>query len=226
MSSIRSSVLVAMIVFVGGMGLFSEHSSFPFYYHPDEPGKVRQLIDRRRNFHHPMLLLTTADLVRLTFLHGGAKDDPQRVVEMGRLVVAAFAAASAALLALLAARLHGIWAGLSAGLLVVIHPLLYELAHYFKEDPAFLFGIVACALAAHHFSTRRDARSLVLLGVGAGVAAAGKYVGVALVPVAAVLGASMGGGTARERWKRAGTVAGSALLIWLALDWWVFRKPA
>jgi len=59
-------------------------------------------------------MLTTAELARRTFLHDGAEEDPQRVVELGRLVVAAFAAASAALLAWLAARLFGVWAGLSA----------------------------------------------------------------------------------------------------------------
>jgi hypothetical protein len=139
--------------------------------------------------------------------------------------MAAFAAASAALLAWLATRLYGIWAGLAVGLLTVTNPLLYELAHYFKEDPAFLFGIVACALAVHHYSTRRSARSLVLLGVAAGVAAAGKYVGAALVPVAAGIGAGIGGGTARERWKRAGKVVGTALLTWLVLDYRAVRSP-
>jgi hypothetical protein len=217
---------VAVTVFAVGMGLFSEHNSFPLYYHTDEPGKVLQVIHRRKNFHHPTLLLTTATVARGASLHGGAEDDPQRVVEVARLVVAAFAAASAALLALLAARIHGIWAGLAAGLLAVTHPLLYELAHYFKEDPTLLFGIVACALAAHRLSTRRDASSLVLLGVAAGVAAAGKYVGTALVPVAALIGANVGGGTARERWRRARKVLGIALLTWLALDYRIFRSPA
>jgi hypothetical protein len=225
MSSTRSCVLAAVIVFIGGMGLFSEHSSFPFYYHQDEPGKVLQTIHRRKNFHHPLLMLTTAELARKTFLHGGAEDDPQRVAELARRMMAAFAAASAALLALLATRLFGIWAGLAVGLVVVTNPLLYELAHYFKEDPAFLFGIVACALGAQYFSTRRDARALVLLGVAAGVAAAGKYVGAAFVPVAAVLGASAGAGTARERWKRAGKVAAIALLTWLVLNYRAVRSP-
>lgn len=147
MSSVRSGVLVAIIVFIGAMALFSEHSSFPIYYHTDEPGKVLQVTHRGKNFHHPTLLLTSASLARRAFLHGGAEDDPQRVVEMGRRVVATFAAASAALLALLAARLHGLWAGLSAGLLVVTNPLLYELAHYFKEDPVLLFGSVGSSEA-------------------------------------------------------------------------------
>jgi hypothetical protein len=65
----------------------------------------------------------------------------------------------------------------------------------------------------------------VLLGVAAGVAAAGKYVGTAFVPVAALIGANVGGGTARERWRRARKVPGIALLTWLALDDRVFRSP-
>ena len=225
MQSLRACVLVAILVFSGGMVLFTEHSSFPFYYHADEPGKVLQVIHRRKNFHHPLLMLSTAELARKAFLHGDAKDDPQRVVEMARTIMAAFAAASAALLALLATRLHGLFAGLAVGLLTVTNPLLYELAHYFKEDPAFLFGIVACVLAAHAYATRRGPRTLLLLGVAAGVAAAGKYVGAAFVPVAAGLGAAIGGGTSRERWKRAGKVAGMALFTWLVLDYRAVRSP-
>jgi len=225
MTSLRACVLAASIVFAGAMGLFTEHSSFPFYYHQDEPGKVLQVVHRRKNFHHPLLMLTTAELARKAFLHGSAADDPQRVTEMARRIMAVFGAASAALLAALATRLLGLWAGLAAGLLVATNPLLYELSHYFKEDPAYLFGIVVWVLAAHHYATRRTPRSLVLLGVAAGVAAAGKYVGAALLPVAAVLGAWIGDGSSRERWKRAGKVVGSAVLTWLVIDWRAVRRP-
>ncbi|HEX2486680.1 MAG TPA: glycosyltransferase family 39 protein [Myxococcota bacterium] len=220
-----AALLVALAVFAGGLALFGERSSFPFYYHPDEPGKVLQLVHKRKNFHHPMLMLTTADVARRVLLRGEAKEDPQQVVEVARRVVAAFAAGAAALLALLAARIHGVWAGVAAGLLVVANPLLYELAHYAKEDPAFAFGLVAFVWAAHRFSARRDPRSLALLGVGAGVAAAGKYVGTLFVPVAALLGASLGAGTPRERWRRAARVAAVAAATWLVLDWWTVRSP-
>ena len=118
MSSVRSGLLVASLVFVSAMVLFTEHASAPFYYHQDEPGKVLQVIHRRKNFHHPLLMLTTAEVARKAFLHGGAEDDPQRVVEMARTIMAAFAAASAALLALLATRLQGLWAGLAVGLVL------------------------------------------------------------------------------------------------------------
>ena len=192
MSSIRSGVLVALVVFAGAMVLFTDHATAPFYYHQDEPGKVLQVIHRRKNFHHPLLMLSTAEVARKVILHGGAEDDPQRVVEMARRIMAVFAAASSALLALLATRRLGVLAGLAVGLLTVTNPLHYELAHYFKEDPAFLFGIVSCALAAQLYWTRRSPGSVTVLGVAAGVAAAGKYIGAAFVPVAAALAAGTG----------------------------------
>jgi hypothetical protein len=221
-----AATLVAVAVLLAGLGLFSERRSFPFYDHPDEPGKVQQTLHRAKNFHHPLAMLTTAELARKAFLARGERDDPQAVVEIGRAVVGAFAAASAALLALLAARLFGPWAGLAAGLLALTNPLLYELAHYFKEDPVLLFGVVACALAAEHHASRRDVRSLALLGAAAGVAAAGKYVGALLVPAAAAVAACSGVAPARQRWKRAGAVVGIAALTWLALDYRIFRSPA
>jgi hypothetical protein len=225
MSSIRSGVLVALVVFAGAMVLFTDHATAPFYYHQDEPGKVLQVIHRRKNFHHPLLMLSTAEVARKVVLHGGAEDDPQRVVEMARRIMAVFAAASSALLALLATRRLGALAGLAVGLLTVTNPLHYELAHYFKEDPAFLFGIVACALAAQLYWTRRSPGSVTLLGVAAGIAAAGKYVGAAFVPVAAALAAGTGEGTPRERWKRAGKVVGFSLLTWLILNYRAVRSP-
>ena len=225
MSSLPVSVLVAALVFTGGMVLFTEHAKAPFYYHQDEPGKVLQVIHRRKNFHHPLLMLSTAEVARKALLHGGAEDDPQRVVEMARTIMAVFAAACSALLALVATRLLGLAAGLAVGLLTVTNPLHYELAHYFKEDPAFLFGIVSCALATHFYWTRRSARSIWILGVAAGVAASGKYIGTAFVPVAAALAAWVGDGTTRERGRRAGKVVGAALLTWVILNYRAVRSP-
>jgi hypothetical protein len=225
MSSLPAGLLVAALVFCSGMVLFTDHAAMPFYYHQDEPGKVLQVVHRRKNFHHPLLMLSTAEVARKVLLHGDAEDDPQRVVEMARTIMAGFAAASSALLALLATLLLGAFAGVAVGLLTLSNPLHYELAHYFKEDPAFLFGIVACALAAQYFWVRRSPRSVTLLGVASGVAAAGKYVGTAFVPFAAVLAATAGGGTSRDRWKRAGRVVGTALLTWLVLNYRAVRSP-
>src|SRR5947207_13447495 len=42
---------------------YTAHNRYPFFYHTDEPGKVRQVIDGTRNFHHPLLLITATDFV-------------------------------------------------------------------------------------------------------------------------------------------------------------------
>ena len=47
--------------------LNTRHNQFAYFYHPDEPGKVEQVIEGKWNFNHPMLLLSTAKVaVELT----------------------------------------------------------------------------------------------------------------------------------------------------------------
>ena len=61
----RDSVLLAVwavallcVCFV----LNTRHNRFPYYYHPDEPGKVEQIMEGRWNLHHPPLLLALTKL--------------------------------------------------------------------------------------------------------------------------------------------------------------------
>ena len=98
MKSLAACLVVAGVVFGAAMVLFTDHAEQPFYYHQDEPGKVLQVIHRRKNFHHPLLMLTTAEVARKALLHGDAEDDRQRVVEMARTIMAVFSAASATLM--------------------------------------------------------------------------------------------------------------------------------
>ncbi|HVH04732.1 MAG TPA: hypothetical protein VNE71_01900 [Myxococcota bacterium] len=86
MSSLPVSVLVAALVFTGGMVLFTEHANAPFYYHQDEPGKVLQVIHRRKNFHHPLLMLSTAEVARKALLHGGAEDAAAKTAMIVRAI--------------------------------------------------------------------------------------------------------------------------------------------
>jgi hypothetical protein len=211
-------------IFAAGFLLFTRHADFPFYYHPDEPGKVGQLIKNKRNFHHPMLMLTTTDLVRRAVLWGDEKKDAQRVVEVGRWVTAAWAALGVAALALLAARLHGFLAGVLAGAMMLANALLFELAHYLKEDPHFFAGIALTLLALHHFHERLDRRSILLLGGATALAAAGKYIGFALLPVMAGFVLATRGSQASWR-LRLGWFLGSFALVWLALNWWIIKSP-
>src|SRR5512133_3322076 len=39
--------------------LYTRNNTFPLAFHPDEPGKVRQVMDQSRNYLHPQLMLET-----------------------------------------------------------------------------------------------------------------------------------------------------------------------
>jgi hypothetical protein len=79
----------AAIFFVAGVWLYNRHNDFPCFYHPDEPGKARQLITGRFNFNHPLLLLQTT---RAASWISHPRLTPQPVTETGRMVSAIFAA--------------------------------------------------------------------------------------------------------------------------------------
>lgn len=172
--------LVVLVTFAVALSLFTRDNTYPFYYHPDEPGKVRQVRKATRNFNHPQLLLNTVSVAaNLT----GARRSPQEVVVVGRWVSAIFAAAAAALLAIAVVWLAGPAAGLAAGLLIASTPLVTEAAHHFKEDAVFIFGFAACTAAIVTLDRRPNRTSICALGLALALAASAKYVGILLLPV-------------------------------------------
>jgi hypothetical protein len=165
---------IALVLFVASLALFTRDNRFAFDYHPDEDGKTHQIIERERNFHHPLLLLNATDLaVHLT----GTPKTNQRVVIVGRWVSAAFAAAAVAALAFVAFYRAGWLAAWAVGLLVATHDKLYEAAHYLKEDTALMFGIALFFVAVEMFARQPSTRTLRVLGIAAAMAASGKYIG-------------------------------------------------
>lgn len=184
MTNRRHAILLFLCVFAVGLTVFSRHNSFPFYYHPDEPGKVSQLIRHKRNFHHPMMMLSTVNVARYAVLRGANQKNSQKVVQVGRVATAAMSAVAVAALAVLAFQLFGALAGWAVGLLGVTNPLLFDLAHYFKEDPWLMAGIAVFCLALNAFSEAPTMKRLYLLAVACAMAAAGKYLGFFLLPVA------------------------------------------
>ena len=167
--------LMAAALFIGSFILFTRHHDFPYSYHPDEAGKVGQIIRGSRNYHHPLLLLSATDIASRV---GFVPRTPQAIVETGRGVAAAFAAGTVAALALLAWLSYGALAGWGAGLAVALQGELFETAHYLKEDPALAFGFALSLLAAHCWWRAPDRRTLRFLAIACGLAAAGKYIGV------------------------------------------------
>lgn len=171
----RSLLWPVMMTFLTAMLLGVWKNDFPFYWHVDEPGKARQILTGERNLHHPLLLLTTTDAV----VRGlGLPPDPQQVTEAGRWVSAVFSALAVALLSWIVGRSFGVRAAWIAGLLAATHWNIFELAHYFKEDPALAFGLMASLAAMTVWRSRPVPLSGALLGAAVALAVSGKYVGV------------------------------------------------
>ncbi|HEX8296972.1 MAG TPA: phospholipid carrier-dependent glycosyltransferase [Chthoniobacteraceae bacterium] len=163
------------------LAVFSRHNEFPYHYHPDEPGKVEQIIEGKWNFHHPMLLLAatkavveTADVPRME----------QPVVIAGRWVSATFMSVAVVALSLLAYAWRGWPAAFASGATLALHHQLYELAHYLKEDSALLAGIALSFLMLLACWWRPSPARVALLGVACGLALSGKYLGAVTIGLA------------------------------------------
>ncbi len=207
-------VLLAAL-FTLSMWLNGLHADFPPDYHPDEPSKARQVLSHDFNFNHPHLLLTaTRGLNEIlgpnqTTLDAALsprdawRDHHQTIVRNGRWVSAAFAALAACALALAAGLHYDRLAGAAAGLMVALNHGLITRAHYMKEDTALLLGLAVMMLGLSWAWRRRGCggwAAAALLGLGGGLAAAGKYVG--FVPAAAGILWFMAGPFMGRWWHR------------------------
>ncbi|MDB6154576.1 MAG: hypothetical protein JWL90_3029, partial [Chthoniobacteraceae bacterium] len=174
--------LWCVALFAGCLILHTRHNNFPYHYHPDEPGKVEQVISGKWNFHHPMLLLSTT---KLAVAIAKTPHTQQKVVEKGRLVSAIFTAVAVVSFSLLAFIWRG-WPGaFTAGAVLGLHHQFYELAHYMKEDSAMLMGLALTFLAAALYWQAPSWKRAAFLGIACALAISGKYLGVLSLAVAA-----------------------------------------
>jgi hypothetical protein len=165
--------LWCLALFAVCLALNARHNRFPYYYHPDEPGKVEQVLEGNWNLHHPLLLLGTTKIATQVF---GAKTE-QEIVELGRNISAVFVAGAVVALSLLAFAWRGWAAALLTGALLATHHQLYELAHYLKEDSALLFGVALTLLALWLYAKAPSPGRAAFLGLACALAISGKYLG-------------------------------------------------
>ena len=234
----RSPLRLAAIalVFVAGLALFARHLDFGDRAHPDEPGKVRQVLVGGYNFFHPQLLLRAGEFTsRLAGrpskrvykrLSDTEKEAARhRVLIAGRFASAAMAAGAAALLAAGATR-RTAFAALATGGAVLLCPTLLVAGHFMKEDTALLLGVAAWTPAAGAFVRRPGRGAAVWLGLAGGLAASGKWIGVVLPLAAVPLVLLLGGGLRRRRaWADAGVALGLTLAVTLLVNHPAFDHP-
>lgn len=175
--------LLAALLFVATLIVCSASNRFPYYYEKDAPSKVAQVLSGERNYYHPLLMLNAAD-VAMRVLHVRRAEQP--AVMVGRWLMVFSCALSVAAFSLLGARLAGMAGAFGGALFVGLHPLVFELAHHFKEDPVLLAGTALSLLAMQAWWDAPSRLRAVLLGLACAVALSGKYVGIAAALLALV----------------------------------------
>ncbi len=167
-------IIFGLLVFIFSLWLGSRFNDFPFFYHPDEPTKVRQIIEGQRNFHHPLLMLEVADLSAKVLR---VAREPQVIAVLGRWLSAIYSALAVTVIALLCWRWFGWLVAVLAVWMMALHADIFTLAHYFKEDPALLLAFALLFLTAWWWERSRAWLALLALGVAVGVTVAAKYAG-------------------------------------------------
>ena len=176
-------------LFAACLCFYTRNNGFPLEFHPDEPGKVRQVMEGTRNYLHPQLMLEATELWRKI---NPTTDDPLAIVIAGRQVSAFFGAGAVTMLALTAYLCAGWWGLVIGSVMLGLCPPILIYSHYMKEDASLLFGVAMVILASRVvWMTRRWwARILawVMLAAGCALAASWKYVGAmaVLMPLALI----------------------------------------
>lgn len=171
--------MVALICLLIALLLFGRNLDFNTYSHPDETSKIAQIVEGRYNFNNPLLMLNS-----VRFFTGalGKSEDFEFVKLAGRWSSVIFSSLAVGLLVLVSGRLYGQLVAAAAGVFLISNPMLFQLAHFFKEDTALLFGISLTLLAMLVFSSSRSAPAAVFLGLATACAVSGKYAGALIIP--------------------------------------------
>ncbi|MEO7317759.1 MAG: hypothetical protein ABIZ56_02090, partial [Chthoniobacteraceae bacterium] len=187
----RGLIAVALLaLFAAAFTLFTQHNRHPFFYHPDEYGKARQIVDGTRsfNFNHPLLLLNVAKPLKKFWGKGADDTKPvklQKATEAGRTASAIFAALTVVALAFAGYLLAGPGGAIGVAAVVMFHPMLFEHAHIFKEDTALTMGLALTVMASAFFwKMPACGRRAALLGFAVALAVSGKYVGLTALALA------------------------------------------
>lgn len=171
----------AMVMFALSVLLIGRKLDFHGFVHDDEPNKVTQITQQKYNFNHPLLMLR---IVKWYAQAAGISDSYDLVIRAGRWSSVILSALAIAFFVLVCGRLHGTLVGAAAGIFILTTPIFFELAHYFKEDPALIFGLGLSLLAMQIYSEKPTFFGAAILGSACGIAISAKYAGLVIVPFA------------------------------------------
>jgi hypothetical protein len=167
-------------IFTISLFLNTRHITFPYGFHPDEPGKTFQILSDSgyRNFRHPQLML---EVTQQIYDWEQTPHDVQKVTVLGRRVSAVFAAIGIAAVCLTGYLIGGLWGAFLLGISTLFCSSLIVYAHYFKEDAALIMGLCLVLLATRCMTLARSrltiASSVIFLAWACALAASAKYIG-------------------------------------------------
>ena len=179
-----------LALFTAAFAQFLQNNRYPFFYHPDEYGKAKQIVDGTKsfNFNHPLLLLNAARPLKSFQGKNGADSKPvklQKATEAGRTASALFAALAVVALAAAGWHLAGPGGAIGVAIVTLFQPMLFEHAHIFKEDTALTMGLALTVLATAAFWKKpASGKRAIFLGVAVALAVSGKYVGLTALVLA------------------------------------------
>lgn len=176
------------IISMGYLPLGLWNNDFHYLQHPDEPGKIEQILENSRNLHHPLLMLNSVALAarikamvmpkRFESRFWLAKRfSPGDCARLGRQVSALFVTLGIffSALAMLMSGQH--WQAVFAALFLVLNQTLVWVGHFLKEDASLVFGVGSYLLAAAWLMRHPSRWRFVLLGVAAALLVSAKWAG-------------------------------------------------
>lgn len=207
---------------LAGFALFAVNDGFRLGLHPDEVRWTADALSGRYEFVQPLLLREVTGFA----VRGLGIVEPQRSVEIGRLLCAAAAAAGIAGLYILVAARAGRAAALIAAAAAALTPLLAIHAHYFKDDALLFAACVWSVVALRRLWARPSAARVAALGAAMGLAVASKEPGVFLWPVFALGAALHPGGRRLARLAELVAAGGLTVAVALATNLPMLLDPA
>lgn len=170
--------LILAVLFLVAFFSYTWANQFPYFYHSDEESKALQLLYGYRNYWHPMLMLNATKTISWML---GADHDAQSITMVGRYLAAIFSSVGVVCFVLFAKRRQGLFTAILTGILLLTLPLLFEVSHYCKEDPALFMGLSIVLLALDMFLRKSTTQRLLFLGFATGLATSAKYPGALLI---------------------------------------------
>lgn len=215
--------IAALLLIVAlSLALNLANNDFPLGFHADEGLKVKNIIDHRQNFNHPILMLQSPRAINY-FL--GIKGS-QEVVELGRTINAVVGGLTVAACYMLFLTVSGPGIALIGALGVAVSPIMVIHAHYLKEDVLLVLFLMFSLYALIKFiESRGSVFWTLMLGVASGLAFSSHYKGIVLWGIYALVPALAWGKTGWWYPRRIAVVFLVALVVFMIVNFPAVQRP-